>query len=102
MSHLVKVYDPAEEHRSDPLAWLLQAPLQDLRGFTPHMISMNELDPLRDEGSKYHRKLIQAGVSSIERKVLGTPHAADAACKDNVPDIYRKTAKSVFGFENSL
>ena len=50
MSHLVKVYDPNEEHGSNPLAWPLQASLQDLRSLPPHVISMNELDPLRDEG----------------------------------------------------
>ena len=102
MSHLVKVYDPNEEHGSNPLAWPLQASLQDLRGLPPHVISMNELDPLRDEGCAYHRKLLQAGVSSVGRIVLGTPHAADVAYEDVIPDIYRETARSLFGFANSL
>ena len=62
----------------------------------------NELDPLRDEGCAYHRKLLQAGVSSVGRIVLGTPHAADVAYEDVIPDIYRETARSLFGFANSL
>ena len=102
MSHLVKVYDPNEEHESDPSAWPLQASLEELQGLPTHVISMNELDPLRDEGCIYHRKLPQAGVSLIGRIVLGTPHAADVAHEDVIPDIYRETARSAFGFANSL
>ena len=102
MSHLVKVYDPNEEHGSNPLAWPLQAASQDLRGLPPHMISMNEPDPLRDERCTYYGKLLQAVVSSIGRIVLGTRHAADVAYEDVIPDIYRETARSVFGFANSL
>ena len=78
------------------------ASLQGLRGLPPHATSMNELDPVRDEGCTYHRKLLQAGLSSIRRIVLGTPHAADVANEDVIPDIYRESARSVFGFANSL
>ena len=34
----------------NPLAWPLCATAEDLSGLPPHVISVNELDPLRDEG----------------------------------------------------
>lgn len=99
---LAKVYDPKGEKSENPLAWPLAASTEDLKGMPPHVVSMNELDPLRDEGSLFHRKLLSAGVSSVGRIVLGTPHTADIAFEDVIPDIYRETARSVFGFAHSL
>ena len=61
------VYDPSGEHTTDPLAWPYHASDDDLAGLPPHVISVNEIDPLRDEGSLYHRKLFAAGVSSVAR-----------------------------------
>ena len=52
-------------------------------------------------GSEVSNKL-PAGLSSVGRIVPGTPHAADVAYEDVIPDIYRETARSVFGFANSL
>ena len=40
----------------------------------PHVISVNELDPLRDEGLDYYRRLLRAGVSAVGRMVAGTCH----------------------------
>src|SRR5262249_57420081 len=50
MGALAKVYDPEGKHKSDPLAWPLHASPDDLAGLPPHVISVNQLDPLRDEG----------------------------------------------------
>ena len=52
------------------------------------MISVNELDPLRDEGIAYYRKLAAAGVQAIGRTVLGTSHAADEYF-DVLPEVLR-------------
>ena len=30
----------------------------------PHVVSVNELDPVRDEGLAYYRKLLHAGVDA--------------------------------------
>ena len=79
MHALVRVYDPTGEHAGNPLAWPLQAAIEDLQGLPPHMISVNELDPLRDEGLAFYRKLAQAGVSVVARTVNGTPHAGDVS-----------------------
>ena len=40
----------------------MHATVDDLAGLPPHVISVNQLDPLRDEGLVYFRKLLDAGV----------------------------------------
>lgn len=102
MGALVKVYDPSGQHASDPLAWPLHASLDQLQGLPPHIISVNELDPLRDEGLAFYRKLMAAGVSVAARTVHGTPHAGDLMFADVNPEVYAETLRSVVGFANSL
>lgn len=102
MSIMVRVYDPDLQHGSNPLAWPMQAPLEELVGLPPHIVSVNELDPLRDEGLVFARKLLAAGVSVVAKTVNGTPHAGDLMLPDVVPDIYTETARSVLGFAESL
>jgi acetyl esterase/lipase len=102
MAALVKVYDPTGEHASNPLAWPLAAQQQDLTGLPPHIISVNELDPLRDEGLAFYRKLIRAGVSAVARTVHGTPHAGDVSYPDVAPDLYQDTLRSLSSFAKSL
>ena len=65
------------------------------------MISVNELDPLRDEGITYYRKLAAAGVQAIGRTVLGTSHAADEYF-DVLPEVCEETMRSIVGFARSL
>ena len=101
MVALVRVYDPAGEHASDPLAWPLQASTEDLKGLPPHFISVNELDPLRDEGIEFYRKLNAAGVKANARTVLGTPHAGDLMYPDLTPDLYFETLGSLVRFARS-
>ena len=102
MSAMVKVYDPNGDHGSNPLAWPLQAASEDLQGLPPHVVSVNELDPLRDEGLAYSRKLAAAGLSAIGRTVHGTPHAGDLSFPDVVPEVYQESARSLHGFAHSL
>ncbi len=102
MAALVTVYDPKGEHRNNPLAWPLAAQEQDLTGLPPHIISVNELDPLRDEGLAFYRKLVRAGVSAVARTVHGTPHAGDAGYPDVAPELYQDTLRSLTGFAHSL
>ncbi|MFL2504869.1 MAG: alpha/beta hydrolase fold domain-containing protein [Candidatus Azotimanducaceae bacterium] len=58
---LTKLYDPQETYASDPFAWPLHANQDLLKDLPPHYISVNELDPHRDEGIAYVRKLLDAG-----------------------------------------
>ena len=102
MAPLAKVYDPEGANRSNPLAWPLQATIDDLKGLPPHAISVNELDPLRDEGLAYYRKLLSAGIPATARTINGTTHAADQALADAIPEVFRASIESVSGFVKSL
>jgi acetyl esterase/lipase len=102
MATIMRVYDPSGEHRNNPLAWPLTAQPSDLTGLPPHVISVNELDPLRDEGLAYYRKLVRAGVAAVARTVHGTPHAGDLSFPDVTPELYQDTLRSLAGFAASL
>ncbi len=102
MATMVRVYDPTGEHANNPLAWPLQAGVDELTGLPPHIISVNELDPLRDEGLAFYRKLLAAGVSAVAKTVHGTPHAGDMTFPDFTPDIYQESVRSLHGFAASF
>eukprot|EP00927_Polykrikos_kofoidii_P050274 TRINITY_DN44192_c0_g1_i1.p1 TRINITY_DN44192_c0_g1~~TRINITY_DN44192_c0_g1_i1.p1 ORF type:complete len:397 (+),score=57.18 TRINITY_DN44192_c0_g1_i1:36-1226(+) len=72
-----RLYDPDIKHVDDACCWPLAANKSDLEGLPPHLISVNELDPLRDEGLAYCTKLKDAGVIADSRIVEGTPHGGD-------------------------
>jgi len=98
MRSMVKAYDPEGLNRLNPLAWPFHASLSDLQGLPPHLISVNELDPLRDEGLVYYRKLLAAGVSVSARTVNGTPHAGDMSFFHVAPEITADTVASIAAF----
>ena len=66
------------------------------------MISVNELDPLRDEGLSYQRRLVRNGVSAIGRVVAGTVHTADVFFRAAMPDVYAATVRDICGFARQL
>ncbi|WP_411818626.1 alpha/beta hydrolase [Hyphococcus sp. DH-69] len=69
----------------DVLAWPAFAKQEDVEGFPPTIISVNECDPLRDEGVEFYRLLLRSGVSARCRQVMGTTHAVEvfpAWCTD--------------------
>ncbi len=102
MAAMVKVYDPENQHGTNPLAWPYHASVEQVSGLPPHIISVNELDPLRDEGLEYYRKLNEAGNSAVARTVHGTNHAGDLSFPDVTPDLYEETLRSLCGFACSL
>lgn len=102
MDLLVAVYDPTDRHREDPLCWPYFAKPDDLAGLPPHLISVNELDPLRDEGVAYYRKLLATGVSVRGRVNLGLVHAAEMIFRKAIPDVYRASIADIARFSVSL
>ena len=99
---LSRVYDPTGENAMNPLAWPYYAEPSNLAGLPPHVISVNELDPLRDEGLAYYRKLVAAGVPAVGRIVAGTPHGADIGLPDVIPEVFRATVGAVASFAKGI
>lgn len=102
MDVLVRLYDPDGANATNPLAWPLNAADDDLAGLPPHVISVNQLDPLRDEGLAYYRKLAGAGVQVNSRTVNGTCHAGDCIFRTAMPEVYAATIRDIKGFADSL
>jgi acetyl esterase/lipase len=90
-------YGIAELEARNPLAWPGFASEDDVRGFVPTVISVNECDPLRDEGVNFYRLLVRAGVPARCRQVMGTIHGTEifpSVC----PEISRDTATHIADF----
>ncbi len=90
-------YGWSEFEAKNPLAWPGFATEADVAGFPPTVISVNECDPLRDEGVGFYRLLLRAGVPARCRQVMGTVHGTEifsVAC----PDISRDTAADLARF----
>lgn len=99
---LARLYNPDGSNDSNPLAWPYHASVSDLEGLPPHVISVNELDVLRDEGLAYFRKLLAAGVPATSRTINGTVHANDCMLRDALPDVYMATVRDIHAFACSL
>ena len=84
-------------NEKNPLAWPGFASEGDVTGLPPVVISVNECDPLRDEGIGFYRLLLSAGVSARCRQVMGTMHGTEIfpiCC----PDISADTARDLAAF----
>jgi acetyl esterase/lipase len=100
MGIMASTYDGKDS--TNPLAWPLYATNDDLKGLPPHVILVNELDPLRDEGILYFRKLLKAGVNASSKTLNGTVHAGDMIFIKDTPKIYKSTIEDINNFANSL
>ena len=90
-------YGIEEFEKRNPLAWPGFATEEDVQGLVPTVISVNECDPLRDEGVNFYRLLVRAGVPARCRQVMGTVHGTEIfpiAC----PEVSRDTAVSIVDF----
>lgn len=99
---LGSIYNPDGSHADDATCWAAAATDDELRDLPPHVISVNELDPLRDEGLTYYRRLLRAGVPAVGRVVAGTCHGGDLLCGSDMPDVFQATIRDISGFAKSL
>jgi acetyl esterase/lipase len=68
-----------------------------VKGLVPTVISVNECDPLRDEGIEFYRLLLRAGVPTRCVQVMGTTHGAELFAVAT-PDVSRDTASRIADF----
>lgn len=99
---LGSLYDPDGSHADDATCWAAMATNEELRELPPHVISVNELDPLRDEGLQYYRRLLRAGVPAIGRVVAGTCHGGDLLFGSVMPEVFGASVRDLSGFAHSL
>jgi len=90
-------YGIEELEKRNPLAWPGFATAEDVRGLPPTIISVNECDPLRDEGVNFYRLLIANGVLARCRQVMGTVHGTEIF-SISCPDISYDTASDMARF----
>jgi acetyl esterase/lipase len=90
-------YGIAEVDRRNPLAWPGFATEEDVKGWPPVVIRVNECDPLRDEGINFYRMLLRAGVPARCVQAMGTIHGTEifAVC---CPDVSRDAARDIAAF----
>ncbi len=96
------VYDPTGENSRDAACYAGWATDEDLGGLPPQVISVNEIDPLRDEGLLYYRRLVRAGVPAVGRMVVGTGHGCDLLLGGYLPEVFAASIRDVSGFAKSL
>ena len=91
-------YGIEELEAGNPLAWPGFATIEDVRGLPEIVISVNECDPLRDEGINFYRLLLAAGVPAQCRQDMGgTIHGLEMF-PIAVPEVSRETARSIADF----
>src|SRR5262245_45228570 len=96
------LYDPDNSYARDATCWASVATDEDLTGLPPHVISVNELDPMRDEGLQYYRRLVHAGVPAVGRVVAGTCHGGDMLMAGVMPEVFEASMRDVSGFAKAL
>jgi acetyl esterase/lipase len=95
-------YYSGEEEGQNPLAWPYHATVEECVGLPPHMLVMDELDPLRDEGMAYYRKLLAADVEVNAHVNLGIVHGSALMFRRLLPEVHKKAVRDIAVFVNSL
>ena len=90
-------YGIEELENRNYLAWPGFSTEEQVKGLVPTMISVNECDPLRDEGINFYRLLLRAGVSARCRQVMGTIHGTEIF-PSTCPDVSHDTAVDIANF----
>lgn len=99
---LAHFYTPTDEHQTNPLAWPYHASLEDMKGLPPHMLVMDELDMLRDEGCSYARRLVKAGVDAKGSVNLGVIHGTSLIFRNSVKEFNKGAVRDIAAFAKSL
>ncbi|KJX92474.1 alpha/beta hydrolase like protein [Zymoseptoria brevis] len=90
------------EDNQNPLAWPYHASVEECKGLPPHTLVMDELDPLKDEGMAYYRKLLAAGVQVNAHVNLGIVHGSALMFRRLLPEVHKKAILDIAVFVQSL
>lgn len=101
MALMAKFYTPNDKDLTNPLAWPYHATVEALKGLPPFVLVMDELDPLRDEGIAFGRKLVQAGVGVTSSVNLGVIHATSLIFRQPLPELHFGTINNIVAFAQS-
>ena len=95
-------YSPNVQDRTNALAFPYYATVEMCRGLPAHIIKVDELDPLRDEGIAYYRKLCAAGVDAVGTVNLGVTHGSMVLFRQAISELYSAGMRDIVGFAKSL
>jgi acetyl esterase/lipase len=95
-------YTPTDEDHANPLAWPFHATEEDMKGLPPHLLVMDELDPLRDEGISYARRLAKAGVNARGSVNLGVVHGSSLILRIALPEYHLGACREIAAFAKNL
>lgn len=87
---------------ANPLAWPYHATKADMKGLPPHVVIMDELDLLRDEGISYAPRLVKAGVPTKTPVNLGVTHGTSLLFRQALPELHRGVAREVAAFAKEV
>lgn len=90
-------YTPNAADVADPLAWPYHARAEGLEGLIPHLIIVDELSPLRDEGLGYLRKLFHAEVRASGCVIVGSPFGAAVSFRAAAPEMHMALVGQILG-----
>lgn len=86
----------------NPLAWPSFATEDDVKDLPPTVVSVNECDPLRDEGIEFYRLLLRAGVAGARcRQIMGTVHGSELF-SIATPEISYDAARHIAEFARTV
>jgi len=100
MAGMGKYYSPNDP--TDPLAWPYYASPVDWEGMPPVVLSMDELDPLRDEGLALYKTMLSADIDVTAQVNLGVPHAASLIFRQLMPEVHNKATREIAAFAKSV
>jgi acetyl esterase/lipase len=66
------------------------------------VITTDELDPLRDEGLAYLRKLQRAGVDATGHTFNGMPHGGELLVAAAIPELFERAQRDLVDFARSV
>ena len=102
LTPMAVLYTDTSADEQDPYAWpyFMTEENSPLARMPPTVISVNECDPLRDEGVALGRRLARAGVDAVTRQVMGTYHAGDLLGVHN--PLAAATLRDIAAFATSV